>query len=549
MPYIFTQDALIFTKEEDMKIDPATAQKIDAIFTDNDKTITPGCSLAVVKDGEIIYKRGYGMANLEYGVPNTPSTIFHIASISKHFAAAATCLLAQDGKLALDDEIHKYLPEMADFGVPITIRQLMYHISGIRDQWSLLILAGWRMDDVITMDDIKEMLTLQRELNFQPGEEWYYSNSGYTMLAFIVQKVSGKSLREFCEERIFKPLGMKSTHFHDDHTMIVKGRSYSYAPAGPNLFSNAVLSYANAGATSLFTTVEDMALWDEEFYTGKVLGKDIISWMQVEGKLNNGEGTGYGLGLQLAKYRGLRTVGHGGADAGYRSEMIRFPEQHFSVIILGNFALLSPSMLAKKVADICLGDAFPEKLEEEGNPIKLEEEELKEKAGMYYNEHESQTMELAFKQGMLVSMMGPGIPLEPLSKERFRVVPFPFIKVILRKQEDGTPLMEMDMGLGKPSVYKKVIPSKLNLTQLKAFAGKYYCPELDTFYTFLVKDKQLHLSRRKYGVKSLKPTITDGFAFVEEGPDLQFTRNEKGKVNGFRVFAGRVRNLKFKKIG
>jgi CubicO group peptidase (beta-lactamase class C family) len=530
-----------------MKIDPAISQKIDTIFTQYDKTITPGCSLAMVKDGEIIYTRGYGMANLEYGVPNSPSTIFHIASISKHFAAAAICLLAKDGKLSLDDEINKYLPEMPDFGVPITIRQLIYHISGIRDQWSLLILAGWRMDDVITMDDIKEMLTLQRELNFKPGEEWYYSNSGYTLLSFIVQKISGKSMREFCEERIFKPLGMKSTHFHDNHTMIVKNRSYSYSPAGPNLFSNAVLSYANVGATSLFTTVEDMALWDEEFYAGKVLGKDILSWMHVEGKLNNGEGTGYAFGLQLGKYRGLRTVGHGGADAGYRADLLRFPEQHFSVIILGNFGMLAPNVLAQKVADVYLSDTFSEKSEEE-TVMKLSEEELKEKAGMYYNEHESQAWELDFIQGMLIVKMGPGIPIEPLSKERFRVVPFPSMKVNIRKLEDGNSQMEVDMGLGKASIFKKVTPVKPNLTQLKSFAGKYYCPELDVYYTFLVKDRQLHLARRKYGVKALKPTVQDGFGFVEEGPDLLFTRNEKGKVNGFRVFAGRVRNLKFDKV-
>ena len=331
-------------------------QKVDQIFAEWDHTNTPGCSLAVIKDGQIIYSRGYGMANLDYGIPIRPDTVFHIASISKHFAALAVTLLAHEGKLSLDDEIQKYVPEVPDFGEKITLRHLIHHTSGLRDQWELLIAAGWRMDDVITMEDILELVSKQRELNFKPGEKHVYCNTGYTLLSFTVQRVTGKTMREFCEERLFKPLGMKHTHFHDDHTMIVPNRATSYAPAGPNKFSISVLSYANVGATSLFTTVEDMALWDQEFYEGKVFGKDVIEEMHTRGVLNSGKKIEYAQGLVVSQYRGLKTVEHGGADAGYRTQLLRFPDQHFSVVVFANLGTIAPSTLAYKIADLYLAD-------------------------------------------------------------------------------------------------------------------------------------------------------------------------------------------------
>src|SRR5215471_18391031 len=199
--------------------------KVDEVFSRFEKPESPGCALAVIKDGQIAYERGYGMSNLEYGIPISPSSIFHVASISKEFTAMAIVLLSQHGKLSLDDEVRKYIAEVPDFGDRITIRQLIHHTSGMRDQWSLLEMAGWREDDVITEGDILELVSRQKALNFKPGEEHVYSNTGYTLLAIIVKRVSGQSLREFADANIFKPLGMTRTHFHDDHSMIVKDRT------------------------------------------------------------------------------------------------------------------------------------------------------------------------------------------------------------------------------------------------------------------------------------------------------------------------------------
>lgn len=234
--------------------DPLT-KKVDQLFATWDKPESPGAAIAVIKDGVVVYKRGYGSANLEYNVPITPQTVFHVASVSKQFTAFAIALLAHQGKLSLDDDIRKHLPEVPDFGKKITIRHLIHHTSGLRDQWTLLGMAGWRLDDVITKEHILKMVRHQKELNFDPGAENLYSNTGYTLLAVIVERVSGQSFRDYTDANIFKPLGMTNTHFHDDHERIVKNRAYSYSPAGPGGgFKAAPLNYANVGATSLFTT-------------------------------------------------------------------------------------------------------------------------------------------------------------------------------------------------------------------------------------------------------------------------------------------------------
>ncbi len=344
-----------------------TAQ-VDKLFEKWDKPTSPGCALAVFRDGRIVYQRGYGMADLDHDIPITPSTVFHVASMSKQFTAASIVLLAQQGKLSLDDEVRKYVPEMPDFGAPITIRNLIHHTSGLRDQWTLLILAGWRYSlDLITDDDVLSVLTRQKDLNFRPGEKHLYSNTGYTLLAQVVKHVSGQSFREFTSSRIFQPLGMTSTHFRDEHAEIIKNMAVGYEPAKGNTFRISITNFDTVGATSLLTTVKDLALWDENFYNPRVGGPGLIKQMLERGRLNNGEQLDYAFGLFLGKYRGPPTVDHPGADAGYRSDMIRFPQQHFSVACLCNVADSRPEELTRKVADIYLAKELKPRETEEPN--------------------------------------------------------------------------------------------------------------------------------------------------------------------------------------
>src|SRR5512141_1664890 len=279
--------------------EPSLEAKVDALFSKWSSLDSPGAAVAVVKDGMVIYRKGFGSAQLEYGVPITPSTVFHVASVSKQFTAMAITMLEEAGKLSADDDIRKYLPELADFGKTITIRHLLNHTSGLRDQWELLILSGWRMDDVITQAQIMDRLRRQKELNFPPGDQYLYCNSGYTLLAEIVSRVGGPPFTAWTMENIFKPLGMTSTHFHIDHRQVVRNRAYSYDGDPARGFEADVLNYANVGATSLFTTVEDMTNWLRNFEDKRVGGAAVLDRMLTKGVLANGREIPYARGISV----------------------------------------------------------------------------------------------------------------------------------------------------------------------------------------------------------------------------------------------------------
>jgi CubicO group peptidase (beta-lactamase class C family) len=518
------------------------AEEVDEIFSEWDRPDSPGCALAVVKGGEVVYKRGYGMANLEYDVPITPRTIFHVASVSKQFTDFAIAILADEGRLSLDDEVRAHVPELPDFGEPITIRHLIHHTSGIRDQWELLVAAGWRMDDVITTDDVLELVGRQRELNFRPGSEYLYCNTGYTLMAVIVERVTGSSLREFCAERIFEPLGMLDTHFHDDHREIVRGRAYSYSPREEGGFQHSVLSYATVGATSLFTTVEDLARWDQNFYEAKVGGSAVVDLVQTPGVLNDGERLRYAFGLNIGEYRGLRIVEHSGADAGYRSHLIRFPGQHFSVAILCNLGAMIPSELTRRVADVYLADDFPEE-RKVVQFMEFPEEQVARRMGVYYNASTASTRRLEFKDGKLLFPLRGGIELLPVAEDHFRPAKSPMEVIFSDSEETGRPQLRLVMGDNKPVVYEAVDPMKPTKEELSAYTGDYYSPELDVSYNVGLEGEELVLRRRKYGSVPLMSTIPDGFA--AEGRDLLFHRDERGGVAGLRLSSGRIRYLLF----
>ena len=402
-------------------------KRVDKLFRQWEKEGKPGASVAIIKDGEVIYKQGYGLANLEYDIPNTPSTVFHIASVSKQFTCFAALLLAEEGKLSMDDDIRKYIPEVPDFGKTITLRHLANHTSGLRDQWNLLALAGWRLDDVITKEHIMKLVVKQQDLNFDPGENFFYCNTGYTLLAEAVSRVSGMSFAEFTKKRIFDPLGMESTLFYDDHQKVVPNRAYSYGHNGKE-YNKAVLSYANVGATSLFTTVEDLALWSLNFDQKKIGSETTFEEMHRQGILNNGKTSTYALGQVIDKYRGLNRVSHGGADAGYRTHIARFPDQDFSVIVFSNFGNFNAGWKANQIADIYLEDEFTEERgrfsgnrsdESETEPMPGE---LSDYVGAYYSPELTTTYEIKLKEGKLVAehMRHSDINLNHRSANTFR---------------------------------------------------------------------------------------------------------------------------------
>lgn len=525
-------------------------ERIDAIFEQWDTPGSPGMAVAVSKDGEVVFRKGYGSAQLEYDVPITPETVFHVASVSKQFTAYMTVLLSLDGKLSLDDDIRTFLPELHDFGHTITPRHLIHHTSGLRDQWDLLVLSGaWRMDDVITKDDILYLIERQRELNFVPGDEFTYSNTGFTLLGEICARVSGKTFPELCKERIFEPLGMTNTHFHDNHRHIVPNRAYSYAPLDDG-FQNSVLSYANAGATSLFTTVDDLLKWQENFETKQVGGEKGIEILMSTGSFNDGRPNNYGFGLSHGTYKGVPIVNHGGADAGFRSYLVRFPEQRLSVALTANVANVNSGGLAFQVAEIFLGDAIdtgeaePEAPAETERFVSLDESVLNALEGIYADPRTGEFVRFVESKGVLrlVRLLQETVDLAPLDEETFA----PKSGGTLRIRFEGDDAVFYS-GERETQRLPRALDRDTSPEYLALLAGTYYSEELDATYRFTVEESGLVMHRVKMAPLVLGTRFRDGFS--GDRYSIMFSRNFVGAVDGFRISTGRVRGLRFERVG
>jgi CubicO group peptidase (beta-lactamase class C family) len=543
---------------------PSLESKVDALFSSWNSLDSPGAAVAIVRDGLVVYRKGFGCAQLEYGIPITPSTVFHVASVSKQFTAMAITMLEAAGKLAADDDIRKYLPELADFGKTITIRHLLHHTSGLRDQWDLLVLSGWRMDDVITQAHIMDRLKRQRELNFAPGSQYLYSNSGFTLLAEIVSRVSGQPFTEWTRENIFEPLGMTSTHFHIDHQEIVKNRAYSYQGEPVKGFTQSVLNYANAGATSLFTTVEDMANWMRNFEDKRVGGAAVIDRMLTKGVLTDGSEIPYARGIQVDEYKGLKWIGHGGGDAGFRSDVIYFPGERFGVAVFSNLASFQAGTLSRQIADIYLasklkqpGPASPEAKATASKParkeISLPVKSLEGFAGTYWFEASQFARRIVLEKDKLIYDRPDENKSElgPLSQTEFTMKDAPPNSVIVRfSDKTGNRYDTLTVTvLGQPAAVGKWMEAYAPTEEeLKEYGGRYYSEELDTRYELTVKSGALYVRIGHNDEFSLASHRADFFS-TGNYAKVHFQRDGNGAVAGFTLSTGRVRNLKFLKEG
>lgn len=392
-------------------VDDKKIAAVDEVFEDLTKAGSPGCALGVYRDGKVVYSKGYGLANLEMNVPITPRTVFDIGSTSKQFSAASILLLEKQGKLSLTEDIRKYIPELPDYGQKITILHLLNHTSGLRDYLTLMELAGVNTDGVTTDEDALQVITRQKALNFAPGSDWLYSNTGFFLLSIIVKRVSGQTLREFAAENIFAPLEMTHTQFRNDHTSLIENRALAYdAREKGGGYALNVSYFEQTGDGAVHTSVEDLSKWDENFYSAKVGGKELLNEIQEPSRLNNGKLLDYAKGLFIADYRGLRTVSHGGSWGGYRAELLRFPEQHFSVACLCNLGTANPSRRARQVADVYLSSlmkpkeaqkAAEEKRKKEKGGVLLTADQLREYSGDYWSDELGVEYRLGVADGKL----------------------------------------------------------------------------------------------------------------------------------------------------
>ena len=340
---------------QSVQVDP---EAIDALFAEWDRSDSPGCSLGVIHQGELVYSRGYGLASLEHGIANRPDSVFRIASTSKQVTAACLGLLAIDGKLSMDDEVRAHLPELPDYGAPLTLRHLVHHTSGLRDYLTLMSLAG--RGDGYSTEEALAAIYRQGATNFTPGTEHLYSNTGHLLMAEVVHRVSGLTLREFAEERFFAPLGMRHTRFLDDHTEVVPRLATGYSKSRSGAFHVDMTQLDMVGDGGLHTTVEDWLLWDRNAYEHTVGGEALHALLRERAVLESGEELEYAYGLGLSRFRGLPLESHGGAFVGYRAESLRFPEQRFSVVCFSNLASFEPGARCREVAELCLAEFLTE---------------------------------------------------------------------------------------------------------------------------------------------------------------------------------------------
>lgn len=535
--------------------DPDMAPRIDAVFAEYTKPGSPGCAFALYERGRVLYARGYGLASVEHDVAIDPlQTVFDIGSTSKQFTAASILLLAQDGKLALDDSVRKHVPELPAYFDTVTLDHLLRHTGGVRDYIALLMLGGINVEDHTTDADALQAIARQAKLDFVPGSEHNYSNSGYFLLSLVVKNASGKSLREFAQERIFTPLGMRQSRILDDHTLPIPHRAASYEPGADGAWTLSTSGWEQTGDGAVQTTVADLAKWDANFYDPKVGGAGLIEQLQQVGVLNDGEKLEYARGLIVADYRGLQSVSHGGAWMGFRADVLRFPEAGIGAAALCNVGSAAPSMLLQNVADIVLADRLqpaaqpPVQENKTDTPASREDFSPSDYTGIYFSADTALVRRIEAREGKLwyVRPQGSDSELAYEGKHRFRMLEVPsptFLQFVLG--DNGKRRVTLESA-DKPFELREVAPFAPTANALALFAGDYESAELDTRWRLVADGAQLKLQRRRGPDMPLTPAFAD--AFTGAGGLLRFERDGAGRIAGFAIDVGRARGIGFRPI-
>lgn len=534
----------------------ALALRTDSVFADYDRADAPGCALGVYRDGRIEYARGYGMADLEHRVPIATHTVFDLGSTSKQFTAASVLLLAQEGKLSLDDDVRRHVPELPAYGTPITIRHLLNHTSGLRDYIGVLSMGGMRYDDVTTPQDALDAIVRQRQLNFEPGTKHLYSNSGYFLLSIIVERVAGKSLRDFARERIFAPLGMERTHYLGSYDDVVPDRAIGYERRADGTMRSDMPRWMQLGDGAVFSTVEELLRWDTNFYEPVVGGRALLDSLHERGVLTDGTSLEYALGLIHGRYRGLRTVSHGGSWGGYRAEMLRFPDQRFSVATLCNFASANPSELALRVADVHLAAA----LEPGVSPVAAERDaangpegsvaasvaQLRTLPGAYRDSATRAIWSLERRGDTLQLNTGMLLVLRPVGADEFEIVDGPVGQLRVESEGGRVRGLRFESTDESGRFLERLDVVAPTAAELAMYEGSYRSDELLADWRITRAGGTLRLERRGEPPMELRPLDRD--AFAAGSMELRFVRASEGSATAFSLDAGRARGIVFERV-
>lgn len=518
---------------------PDLPAKVDRVFARFDHD-TPGCAVGLGKDGRALYTHGYGSANLEYGIPLTDSSVMESGSVAKQFTAASLVLLQQEGKLSLDDDIRKYLPEVPGFGTTITIRNLLTHTSGLRDQWGLLGIEGRGPgSQVHSPATTLDLVVHQKMLNFPPGSEYLYSNTGYALAGIIVERVSGKSLPAFTQERFFGPLGMTHTQWRDDYTRVVPNRATAYAPAPGGGYKQDMPFTNMIGNGGVLSTMADLLKWNENFDHTTVGGASLTPTMEARMRLTNGQTIPYALGLQHEMYDGVHEVSHSGSTAGYRTFLGRYPEQHVSVAVWCSNAGVNPTQLAHQVVDLVLTKP-PRTATQAGDPVvRQTAAQVAKWAGVYRDAHTDQVFAVRALDTALATRDSQ--LFLPTSVDRFRSR----TSTAIFSGSGARRAVMLARANGDTARYEEVTAAPTTV-RVDDYTGKYVSDELDVQLEIVARNGVVFLHRRPSDEIRLRPAYFDDFSAPGLGT-IRFRRNAAGRVSGFSIFAGRVLDVRFQR--
>ena len=523
------------------QVPPDAGLRIDGIFAPWNSVNSPGCAVGVSKDGLTIFSRGYGMADLEHDIPNGAETVFEGGSLSKQFTAAAIMLLVIDGKLALDDDVRDYVPEVPDYSAKITLRHMMTHTSGLRDWGSVAQISGWgREERSHDHSDVIDIVSRQSALNFEPGHEYSYSNTGYNLLAIIVGRVSGISFADFSMKRIFEPLGMEHTQWRDDYRRIVKGRSTAYTALPDRTFEiNRPIEYVH-GNGGILTTVGDLLTWNQALTTGRLGGREFVALMHETGHLNDGSEIVYAAGLRIAENSGVPAISHTGSTAGYRAVTTRYPDQGIALAMLCNVTNVPTGGTGERIARVFLGEV-PDPVEP--SAVDVSRGKLAVLTGLYRDPVTGSTLRVDLSEAGL-ELDGQG-PLTPLSENEFQANSNSR-RYVFETKEGSRPTIHVESWEYTDQRYEPVEPAEPSAGELRAYEGQYYSSDAETTFVVRVEDGQLTIWQRPDVTRTLAPIYADGF---RDGRYIyRFRRDSAGRVVALSLSLGRVYDMRFERV-
>ncbi|PQJ19644.1 serine hydrolase [Tenacibaculum sp. SG-28] len=530
------------------------SKEIEPLFMVPIRTSSPGGSVLIARDGDIIFSKDYGFSNIEHRISNTKATVYNVGSIAKQFTALGILLLEAEGKLLIEDSINSYLPDFPDFGFKITIRQLLQHTSGLRDSHGLLALAGWKKGDIESQTDILRILRQQKELNFVPESEFLYSNSGYILLARIIENITLMPFAKWMEDFIFKPLGMFHTKVYQRNKFSIPSMANSYSLKGTKYVKQ--LEYWDYyGSGNVYSNAIDLHIWLQNFSNPKGPWYPLFLKLQTNSYLSTGQYTNYGMGVRTIDIHGRKSISHGGSIGGFRSAVIVFPEDKIHIVILSNYNAINMSNKIRELCDILfpnrpeIRSVSPISPNEKIYPVTVSKKQLQKYEGIYWSSSEKIGRKVYFKNDTLRYVGGSKniFPLVPIGLHTFRMLKSKDMpEVMFYPNSKRMVIRYRDMAHGNFSLCQKdfqiVFPNPTELV------GDYYSKELHSCYTISESNSRLYIHHVKHGIMELQQLYNDIFSSYWPVNIVEIERSESGDIQGILISNGRTRNVSFKKL-